>query len=79
MEHVDELDMASLLLIAHYCPNLVKLVFLNCDFVENFGSNLSTRKFAEPPFQKLESLVCVSECAPNVIEFLLMQAEKLNR
>ena len=77
LEHVDELDMASLILIAENCPNLVKLVFLNCDFVENFGTSLSTRKFPVAPFQKLESLVCVSECAPNVIEFLLMQAKFL--
>jgi len=77
LEHVDELDMSSLLLIAENCPNLVKLVFLNCDFVENFGTSLSTRKFPVAPFQKLESLVCVSECAPNVIEFLLMQAKFL--
>ena len=77
LEHVDELDMASLRLIAQTCPNLAKLVFLNCDFVENFGTNLSTESFSATTFHKLESLVCVSECAPNVIEFLLVQAKNL--
>ena len=77
LEHVDELDMAALRLIAQTCPNLAKLVFLNCDFVENFGTNLSTESFSATTFHKLESLICVSECAPNVIEFLLVQAKNL--
>ena len=77
LEHIDELDMAALTLIAQSCPNLVKLVFFSCDFVENFGSSLSDQKFSEAPLQKLESLVCVSECAPNVIEFLLTHAQFL--
>ena len=79
LEHVDELDMTALRLIAQQCINLVKLVFLNCDFVENFGSNLDREVFPEQTFHKLQSLVCVSECAPNVIEFLLVQAKNLQR
>ena len=69
LEHVDELDMSALSLIALCCPALEKLVFFSCDFVENFGS--SPEGFPEPPFRHLTHLVCVSESAPNVIEFLL--------
>jgi hypothetical protein len=39
LEHVDQLDMAALALIAAACPLLSKLVFFSCDFVENFGSS----------------------------------------
>ena len=79
LEHVDELDMAALGLIALCCPNLEKLVFFSCDFVENFVP-LSDRDPRQPAaFQRLSSLVCVSESAPNVIEFLLVQAENLRR
>lgn len=77
LEHVDELDMSALRLIAECCPNLQKLVFFSCDFVENFGPPLTNQVFLEPPFCKLHSLVCVSESAPNVIEFLLTHAENL--
>ena len=70
LEHVDELDMSALSLIALCCPALEKLVFFSCDFVENFGS--SPERFPEPPFRHLTHLVCVSESAPNVIEFLLV-------
>ena len=77
LEHIDELDMTALKLIAQSCQNLVKLVFFSCDFVENFGSSLSDEIFPETSLQKLESLVCVSECAPNVIEFLLTHAKFL--
>merc|ERR1712227_516219 len=75
LEHVDELDMSALSLIALCCPALEKLVFFSCDFVENFGS--SPEGFPEPPFRQLTHLVCVSESAPNVIEFLLVTAENL--
>ena len=70
LEHVDELDMSALSLIALCCPALEKLVFFSCDFVENFGS--SPEGFSELPFRHLTHLVCVSESAPNVIEFLLV-------
>ena len=77
LEHVDELDMAALQLIAKTCPNVKKLVFINCDFVENFASNHSNKIDPGTTFINLETLVCVSECAPNVIEFLLIQAKHL--
>eukprot|EP00088_Acartia_fossae_P007358 TRINITY_DN13457_c0_g2_i2.p1 TRINITY_DN13457_c0_g2~~TRINITY_DN13457_c0_g2_i2.p1 ORF type:complete len:505 (+),score=59.58 TRINITY_DN13457_c0_g2_i2:37-1515(+) len=77
LEHVDQLDMAALCSIAQNCPRLRKLVFFSCDFVENFGSSESNFPFSEPPFQELETLVCVSESAPNVIQFLLINALNL--
>jgi len=77
LEQIDELDMNALCCIAENCPNLKRLVFFSCDFVENFGSSLTDKKFEIPPFELLESLVCVSESAPNVIEFLLVHARKL--
>jgi len=75
LEHVDELDMAALALIALCCPNLEKLVFFSCDFVDNFG--WAPEPFPAPPFRALRSLVCVSESAPSVIEFLLVTADLL--
>jgi hypothetical protein len=39
LEHVDQLDMAALALIAAACPALARLTFFSCDFVENFGSS----------------------------------------
>jgi len=77
LEHVDQLDMPALCCIAENCPNLTKLVFFSCDFVENFGSSEANHPFQETPFQLLETLICVSESAPNVIEFLLTHALNL--
>jgi len=77
LEHVDQLDMTSLTIIAENCNQLRKLVFFSCDFVENFGSSRHSIHFNATPFQCLESLVCVSESAPNVIEFLLIHAVNL--
>lgn len=75
LEHVDELDMAALGLIAACCPNLEKLVFFSCDFVESVGGGDGDPR--APVFPRLSSLVCVSESAPHVIEFLLVAAELL--
>jgi len=77
LEHIDELDMNALCCVAENCPNLKRLVFFSCDFVENFGSSLADKKFRKPPFEHLLSLVCVSESAPNIIEFLLVHAKNL--
>jgi len=80
LEHIDELDMHALTCIAETCPNLEKLVFFSCDFVENFGPpNCPNRPLANKPFRKLQVLVCISESAPNVIEFLLVNADRLAR
>ena len=49
---------------------------LNMSQIHTFS--LADKKFREPPFEQLESLVCVSESAPNIIEFLLVHAKNLN-
>ena len=52
----------------------------SCDFVENFGPpNCPSRVLTNKPFRKLQVLVCISESAPNVIEFLLVNADQLKR
>ena len=51
LEHIDELDMNALCCVAESCPNLRRLVFFSCDFVENFGSSLSDKVFPHPPFR----------------------------
>jgi len=81
LEHIDELDMNALTCIAESCPNLEKLVFFSCDFVENFGPSKlqANRPASERPFRNLQVLVCISESAPNVIEFLLVNADRLRR
>jgi len=80
LEHIDELDMRALTCIAETCPSLEKLVFFSCDFVENFGPpNCPSRVLTNKPFRKLQVLVCISESAPNVIEFLLVNADQLKR
>ena len=79
LEHIDELDMNALTCIAETCVNLEKLVFFSCDFVENFGQAIPHRPFMKRPFRNLEVLVCISESAPNVIEFLLVNAICLKR
>ena len=78
LEHIDQLDMAALRLIAQSCPNLEKLVFFSCDFVENFGANPPEEISPVASLEKLQSLVCVSECSPTVIEFLLTHAKFLS-
>ena len=78
LEHIDQLDMAALRLIAQFCPNLEKLVFFSCDFLENFGPNPPEDTLPAASLDKLQSLVCVSECSPAVIEFLLTQAKFLS-
>jgi len=78
LEHVDQLDMAALCIIAEHCPALRKLVFFNCVFVENFGAGEPTiTQFSAQPFLELESLLCVSELAQNVVQFLLVHAQNL--
>ncbi len=79
LEHVDELDMDALYCIATNCPSIRKLVLFSCDFVENFGANGRERSFPPGTFGQLDTLVCVSETAPNVIEFLLGLGDGVRR
>ena len=77
LEFVDGMDMEALCCLAEKCPNLRKLELISCDFVENFGESLEDRIFSTKPFRMLQHLVCLSESAPNIIEFLLIHADKL--
>ena len=51
------------------------------------GTYPQSRSYGKPdhnahqkrPFRHLENLICISETAPNVIEFLLVSADKLKR
>jgi hypothetical protein len=78
LEHVDEMDMRSLCIIAENCSALQKLVLFSCDFTENFGDNLERVEYrSKMLLSSLRCLECVSETAPNVIEFLLCAAPNL--
>lgn len=69
LEHVDQIDMNALIYISQYCPNLKKLVLYNCEFLEH--TSISLRHLTVLPFQNLEHLMCVADCALTHLEFLL--------
>ncbi|XP_054014083.1 uncharacterized protein LOC128895482 [Hylaeus anthracinus] len=69
LEHVEEIDLNALILISQYCPDIRDLVFYNCEFLEHAA--LHPRKLAVRPFQCLERIKCVAECANMHLEFLL--------
>ncbi|KAJ8888715.1 hypothetical protein PR048_008207 [Dryococelus australis] len=75
LEHVEEIDTNALIYIGQYCPNVRKLVFINCEFLEHFS--ISAPQLTAPPFQKLEHIVCVVECAPSHLEFLLSNCGRI--
>lgn len=69
LEHIDEIDLNALIDISQYCPDIKNLVFYNCEFLER--APIYSRKLAVPPFQCLERLKCVADCANMHLEFLL--------
>ncbi|XP_029053554.2 uncharacterized protein LOC114881080 [Osmia bicornis bicornis] len=69
LEHIDEIDLNALMDISQYCPNIKNLVFYNCEFLEH--APIHSRKFAVPPFEFLERIKCVVDCANMHLEFLL--------
>ena len=69
LEHVEEIDLNALFYISQYCPNLKKLTFYNCEFLEH--TSLSLKKLPVQPFRFLERIMCVAECALVHLEFLL--------
>nr|CAD7445584.1 unnamed protein product [Timema bartmani] len=58
LEHVEEIDMNALVHISQFCPNIKKLVFYNCDFLEH--TSISMKKLAVPPFQHLEHIISIA-------------------
>lgn len=75
LEHVDGIDLNALISISQYCPNINSLVFYNCEFLEQ--APIYPRKFAIPPFQYLERIKCVVECANMHLEFLLSHCKNI--
>ena len=71
LEHVDQLDMTALSIISRSCPNLNNLVFFSCDFVTDHRPPVDLHCL--PGLSHLETLVCVSELYPQIIESLLVQ------
>ncbi|KAK7794643.1 hypothetical protein R5R35_004435 [Gryllus longicercus] len=69
LEHVEEIDLNALMYISQFCPNLKKLTFYNCEFLDH--TSLSYTKLTVPPFQCLERIVCLADCALLHLEFLL--------
>ncbi|XP_076639558.1 uncharacterized protein LOC143351655 [Colletes latitarsis] len=69
LEHVEEIDLNALILISQYCPDIRDLVFYNCEFLEHVA--VHPRKLTILPFQFLEKIKCVAECANMHLEFLL--------
>ncbi|XP_058806310.1 uncharacterized protein LOC131672835 [Phymastichus coffea] len=70
LEHVGEIDLGALVFISQCCPNLRSLVFCNCEFLAT-ATSAQHRKLAVPPFQHLERLKCVVDCAEPHLEFVL--------
>lgn len=72
LEHVEDIDLNGLILISQYCPTLKSLVLYNCDFIDEMP-NLE-RRFKVKPFQCLERLFWVVDCAIVHLEFVLANA-----
>lgn len=75
LEHVDGIDLNALISISQYCPNINSLVFYNCELLEQ--GPVYPRKFAVSPFQNLERIKCVAECANMHLEFLLSYCKNI--
>lgn len=75
LEHVEEIDLNALMYISQYCPNLKKLTFYNCEFLEH--TSLSLKKLSVQPLRYLERITCVAECALLHLEFLLSNCHNI--
>lgn len=75
LEHVDGIDLNALISISQYCPDIKNLVFYNCEFLEQVP--IYPRQFTIPPFQYLERIKCVVECANMHLEFLLSHCKNI--
>ncbi|PSN57584.1 hypothetical protein C0J52_00532 [Blattella germanica] len=69
LEHVEEIDLNALIYISQYCPNLKRLTFYNCEFLDH--TSLSLKTLSVQPFRCLERIMCAAECALLHLEFLL--------
>ncbi|XP_063932054.1 uncharacterized protein LOC135144045 isoform X1 [Zophobas morio] len=73
LEHAEEIDLNVLVDVSQFCPRLKSLVLYNCDFMDgmsiNYGSKLKVQ-----PFQSLEKLFWMVDCARSHLEFILSHA-----
>lgn len=72
LEHVDEIDLNALVFLSQFCPMLKSLVLYNCDFVDSRAP--SGRALKIKPFQHLERVFWVVDCAVAHLEFLLLHS-----
>lgn len=68
LEHVEEIDLNAIMHISQSCPLLKSLVLYNCDFMDQRTSHPI---LIVKPFQHLERVFWVVDCAVNHLEFLL--------
>lgn len=71
LEHVEEVDLNALMYVSQYCPRLKNLVLYNCDFLAHASLFANPNKLQVKPFQHLERVFCVADCASLHLEFLL--------
>lgn len=72
LEHVEEVDLNALIYISQYCPKLKNLVLYNCDFTDQAPSH--SRSLKVKPFQDLERLFWVVDCAIVHLELILLHS-----
>lgn len=72
LEHVEEVDLNTLMYISQYCPQLKSLVLYNCDFLDQQPQQIN--RYKTKPFQHLERLFWVVDCAVTHLEFILLHA-----
>lgn len=73
LEHVEEIDLNALVSLSKYCPRIKNLVLYNCDFLDQAAPNRNNR-YTVKPFECLERIFWVVDCAKTHLEFLLMHA-----
>ncbi|XP_026667707.1 uncharacterized protein LOC108622918 [Ceratina calcarata] len=74
-EHVDGIDLKALISISQHCPDISTLVFYNCEFLDH--TLIYPSKLVVEPFQYLERIKCVVECANMHLEFLLSHCKNI--
>lgn len=72
LEHVEEIDMNALIYVSQYCPRLKNLVLYNCDFIDQTPTY--SRSLRVKPFQCLERLFWVVDCAIVHLELILLNS-----
>lgn len=73
LEHVEEIDLNALTCISRCCPDLKSLVLYNCNFMDQRVGGASFAGGSKP-FQRLERLFWVVDCAMTHLEYILVHA-----